>query len=471
MAMINTRGPRIRAGALSGCLFALLAFGTDARAQDDLPADDTDLTETDETAPPSDEAEPEDATSADSPPPEAAATGGFASVERLSGEAYPSSPVRGIAGGSLYYNMHGLQWPYLPARGAAPEVRLGFSGFAWVDTSYQDVDSGLPETDPSLKAWRQQSRMVVRASPTYSRPDGWFVQGQGQMVMIGAAPTRTDQFIVADDLYVRIGKWKTFDVTAGRIQGWEVYHLGMGLDLNTVERDGARTDNNRPVDLYMLTHFWDYPNGPGRIAAHYYPTDYLRFELMGEVGGAGLNVLALRPVAILDLGVVKVKAGAEYGEQTPREQAADRKDKNERRGFGGSVQTVLEPYLEAGVSVAHSLVDVYNFQGVLDAGGSSTTTSYGGFVNVQAVDGLIFGAGANYTEEHNLKVDVTGTLNDERSHLQVFGAAQYFIWDQFLIKAVVAYANAHWNPLSDPPPIAEFRHKMTSGRLRLMYRY
>jgi hypothetical protein len=85
--------------------------------------------------------------------------------------------------------------------------------------------------------------------------------------------------------------------------------------------------------------------------------------------------------------------------------------------------------------------------------------------------GLIFGAGANHAQEQNLEVDVTGTLNDERSHLQVFGAAQYFIWDQFLIKAVVAYANAHWNPLGDPPPIAEFRHEMTSGRLRLMYRY
>jgi hypothetical protein len=390
-------------------------------------------------------------------------------LERLRGTAYPEPRVRGIAGGSLWLTMQGHQWPYMPRRAGDPDTRIGFSGSAWVDTSYQKVDSGLPETDPSIKEWRQQSRLVLRATPTYDVENGYFVQGQGELVLVGAAPTRTEDLIVADDLYVRTGKWNVFDVTVGRFQGWELYHLGMGLDLNTVERNGARTEFNRPVDLYGLTYLWDRPNGPGRIAAHYYATDYLRFELLGQVGSSALNVLGARPVGILDIGVLKVKLGAEYMRETPRQQAADRKDKVLSRGVAGALQVVIDPVLEAGVSLAHSLVDTYNVQGNLDAARSTTTTSYGAFANLRVAGSLIVGGGANYTHEHNLKLDVTGKLNDVRTHLQVFGAAQYLLWDQLFIKGVLAYANADFDPQSNPPPVAEFRNEMLSGRLRLMY--
>jgi hypothetical protein len=295
------------------------------------------------------------------------------------------------------------------------------------------------------------------------------VQGQGELVLTGAAPTNAQDFLVADDLYVRTGKWNVFDITAGRFQGWEIYHLGMGLDLNTVERDGARTEGNRPVDLYGLTYFWDRPNGPGRLAAHFYPTDYLRFEILGQIGSSALNSLGIRPVGILDLGVVKVKVGAEYGKETPRQQADNRKESVQRSGVGGTVQTVLNPFLEAGVAVARGLIDTYNAQGVLDAGRSTTTTSYGGFANVRVVESLLLGGGANFTKETNLKVDTTGTKNDIKSHLQVFGAAQYTLWDQLYIKGVVAYADALFDPESDPPPIAKFNNTSLSGRLRFMY--
>jgi hypothetical protein len=150
-------------------------------------------------------------------------------------------------------------------------------------------------------------------------------------------------------------------------------------------------------------------------------------------------------------------------------QADNRKESVRRSGVAGTLQTVLDPYLEAGVAVAYATTDSYNAQGILDAGRSTTTTSYGGFANVRVMDDLLLGAGANYTKETNLKVDVTGRLNDIKTHLQPFGAAQYAIWSELYIKLVVAYANAHFNPESDPPPIAEFRNKSLSGRLRLLY--
>jgi hypothetical protein len=388
-------------------------------------------------------------------------------LERLAGEAYPEPHVRGIHGGSLWLTMHGLQWPYMPAPDES--VSIGFSGSAWVDTSYGKIDSGLPDTDPSIKEWRQQSRFVLRITPTFNYKENWFLQTQGELVLTGAAPTRAEDFLVADDLYVRVGKWQRFDLTAGRFQGWEIYHLGMGLDLNTVERDGARTVNNRPVDLYGVTYFWDRPNGPGRLALHYYASDALRFELLGQIGASSLNVLGVRPVGIFDIGLLKVKLGAEYGEETPREQSADRKDRIKRRGVGGTVQVVVDPIFEAGVALAHTLVDTWNAQGELDAGRSITGTSYGVFANVRPVERFILGAGLNYAKEHNLKLDPTLRLNDQKSHLLAFGAAQFAVWDQLFLKGVLAYANAHFNPESDPPPITEFRNKSLSFRLRLMY--
>jgi hypothetical protein len=365
--------------------------------------------------------------------------------------------------------MQGLQWPYMP--GAAGTTNIGFSGQVWVDTSYRKVDSGVPDTDPSVHEWKQQSRLVLRSTPTYNAADDWFVQGQGEFVLTGASAPDPADFVVADDLYLRFGRWNRFDITAGRFQGWEIYHLGMGLDLNTVERDGARTDGNLPVGLYGVTYYWDRANGPGRIAAHYYATESLRFELMGQVGSSatGLNALGVRPVAILDLGAFKAKLGAEYGKDNPRQQTDNRKDKVKRSGVGGTVQTVLGPWLEAGLAAAYGNIDSYNAQGVLDAGRSTTTYSYGGFANVRVAASLLVGGGLDNTHENNLKVDVTGRLHDIRTHLQAFGAVQYALWDQLYIKAVVAYANAHVDPESDPPPIAEFHNKALSGRLRFQY--
>jgi hypothetical protein len=447
-----------------GCILLSLLVSGSVFAQDD---------ESDPAAAAGDESEAQDAEepgqTPEQPGPVETETRTEVEVERLPGSAYPEPHVRGLHGGSLWLQMHGLQWPYMPRRGAGDSVSLGFSGSVWVDTSYRSVTSGLPDTDPSIKEWQQQSRFVLRSTPTFNTADDWFVQGQGELVLNGASPPPGAGFLVADDVYVRAGKWNQFDLTAGRFQGWEIYHLGMGLDLNTVERFGARTDGNAPVDIYGVTFLWDRIDGPGRLALHYYPTDTLRFELLGQIGSSALNSLGVRPVGILDIGVLKVKVGAEYRYEYPRQESADRKDKIESRGVGGTVQVVLDPYFEAGVAIAHALVDTYNVQGILDAGRSTTTTSYGVFANARPFERFLVGVGANHTKENNLKTDPTGELNDVRTHLQVFGAVQYAFWDQLFVKGVLAYANALDKPESDPPPITEFTNKMVSFRLRLMY--
>lgn len=394
-------------------------------------------------------------------------------VERLPASAYLEPKTRGLRGGSLWLTMHGYQFPYLPALPGKSGLRIGLSGSGWVDTSYRQVDSGLAAQtgDANLHDWRQQGRFVGRITPTYSTHDGWFAQAQGELVLNSASDTTVAMHAEnTDDLFVRLGKWRLADITAGRFQGWEIYHFGMGLDLNTLERDGARTDRSQPPGIYGVTHLWDRMDGPGKLAAHFYPTDYLRFELLGVVGSYSNNQIGIRPVGIFDLGWVKLKLGGEYEKQTPRAQSPNFKGKIENRGFGGSLQFVIDPYVEFGINAAQGLTDNYANSGVLDAGLSETRTSLGGFANGRIYGPLLVGAGVNSTRRNNLKENATTGENDVSTHLQAFGAVQYTLFDSFYIKMVVAYADAHYDMLSDDAAMRQnYHNKALSGRLRLMY--
>jgi hypothetical protein len=394
-------------------------------------------------------------------------------VEQLPSSAYPEPRTRGLRGGSLWLTMHGYQFPYLPAVAGVSGLRIDISGSGWVDTSYRKVDSGLAaETgDANLHDWRQQGRFVGRLTSTYSTRGGWFAQAQGELVLNGASDTTVAMHAEnTDDLFVRVGKWDWADLTAGRFQGWEIYHFGMGLDLNTLERDGARTDRNQPPGIYGVTYLWDRMDGPGKAAVHVYPTDYLRFELLGVVGSSLNNQLGVRPVGILDVGWVKLKLGAEYEKQTPRAQSPNFQGRVENRGIGGALQFVIDPYVEFGVNAAEGLTDNYNNSGVLDAGLSETRGSLGAFVNGRVYGPLLVGAGVNGTRRNNLKQNATTGEHDVSTHLQTFGAIQYALFDRFYVKAVAAYADAHFNMLSDAAAQRQnYHNKALSGRLRLMY--
>lgn len=397
-------------------------------------------------------------------------------VRMLGPYSMPENRVRGITGGSLWLTTQGLQWPYQPKQPGGPSVALGISGSVWVDTAYARIESGSPESDPSLKRWTNQGRGVLRATPAYSTNDDWFVQGQLEYVANGDQILASGNNVGAiDDLFVRVGKWGQFDITVGRFQGWEVYHYGMGLDLNTLERRGAEGRNapKKPPQIYGLDYFWDRANyGAGKYAIHYYPTDYLRFEVLGQIGttSGGSNQFGLRPVGILDLGLVKVKAGFELGSAAPQQDGAD--DKSDRNGAGGSVQLVLDPHLEAGVNGAVGYVDSTNVNGQLDEAGSTTTTSLGGFANGR-VGPVILGAGVNYTTFHTLaKNGTAGSPNfgrhDEHSHLQAFFAVQYGVWDRLFVKFVAARAVYDFEDFIQDPP-HPLTYKLWGGRLRVMY--
>jgi hypothetical protein len=362
----------------------------------------------------------------------------------------------------------------MPATAKGSRFVLGISGWGWVDTAYEKF---LPwGTNPGIdqnriEYWKQQARLVLRGTPTYSLDDGWFVQGQVELVATeDQTISRSDTGGAdTDDLWLRIGRWNSWDFTIGRYEGWEVFHLGMGLDQNTFERKGAYGDGDKynPA-FYGVTDNQFRPAGAaGNAAIHYYPTSFLRFELLSTIGSLGSSpVVSTRPVAILDLGWVKLKAATEYQRLTAQ-QADDRTHKTSK-GIGGAIQFVFLPHIEFGLNAAQGTIWSIAADGNLDTKGSLTRTSLGGFANISngnARHPLMFGVGSVYTHYVDQNdAHSTGTV-DDYWQVQNFAAVQYIVLDQLYVKLVGGYARGHWDtaePLS-------YNDEMYSLRLRCSF--
>ena len=330
-------------------------------------------------APPS----PIEAAASASPPPAAPASegGGPGPVERLPPSAYPEEYTRGLYGGSLWMTFHGAQWPYYARTG------IGISGYGWIDESYQRLKIGEPSSTFShSQDFLQQGRILLRVTPTYSDGD-FFVQAQAEIVANkDQSQTQPQPGIVdADDVWVRIGKWRQWDLMLGRFEAFEIYHRGMGLDVNTQERLGAFDANSSPPDIYGATFLFDRPGRAGNVAFHLYPRKYLRFELLGQYGGLGqYNEVGGRPAVIYDIGWLKLKAAAEYQWLT----AKPDRDQGEQRnwGFAASAQLVFAPFVEGGVNYGFADMTFFDQNGNRDSTKTAITSSIGVFANARVVD-------------------------------------------------------------------------------------
>ncbi len=379
-------------------------------------------------------------------------------IRHLSEEAYPTYIIRGLHSGSLARTFHGLQWPYMPNSG------IGISGSVWIDTGYEKIDRDEDPNQPNTKYILQEGRFVLRVTPTYSRKR-WFIQGQAEFVANKDQTVVQPQVADTDDLWVRIGMWNIWDLQVGRFEAWELLHLGMGLDLNTLERRGAFDTSGLVVpDIYGVTATYYRPSGLGNVAAHIYPTKFFRTELLGQVGNqGGMNTGAFRGAGILDFGFIKLKGGGEYKRQTSQNDGPEKRDE---RGVGGSVQFVIDPYVEFGTGGGWSIVDYMDSRGNVSETGSYNTWSYGGFVNVRIIENLLFGMGSYFTKKWDIHEDENGDVGEFR-HLQTFAALQYLLFDRLYIKAVGAWAMGNFDPsFSQNEPYSNY---MISGRLRLQY--
>ncbi len=414
------------------------------------------------------------------PPPEPAAEATPVTeigLQRLPGSAYPEPQTRGLKYGSLWLTFHGLQWPYLPANPGRDRFVVGISGWGWLDTSYEKFGPWGPNPNLEngrIEYWKQQGRMLLRVTPTYSFDD-WFVQGQVELVGtedqtvsrsdVGAADT--------DDLWLRVGQWNKWDFMVGRFEGWEVFHLGMGLDQNTFERQGASGPGEAayPIGFYGLTDNQFRPQGAaGNLAFHYYPFRFLRFELLGMAGTFSNGpAVATRPVAILDFGWLKLKGGVEWQHITGQT-ASDETDVTSK-GVGGAIQFVFEPHIEFGLNAAQGTVESTDSMGRRSLLGSLTRTSYGGFMNLSNGSDrhpLLFGIGGLFSRHVDQNAVAIPGVVDNYWLWQSFAAIQYVAFQQLYIKLVGGYSRGHWFTASSNPPL-EFDDEVYSVRLRFSF--
>lgn len=402
-----------------------------------------------------------------------------AGVESLPDWAYPEPVTRGLPYGSLWLTFHGLQWPYLRPAAGDPRFVLAVSGWGWVDNAIEKFGPWGEHPDregAKLEYWKQQARLLLRITPTYSLGDDWFVQAQAELVATGDQTIGRSDVGGADtdDLYLRMGKWDRWDFMVGRYEGWEVFHLGMGLDQNTFERQGAvgREASEYGIAFYGLTDNQFRPQGAaGNLALHYYPSSKLRFELLGMSGSLSGPTVGTRPVGILDLGWLKLKAGTEYRRETG--QLPSVMTRITRKGVAGSIQLVFLPQVEFGLNAAQGSVWHVDSSGRPDYKKSMTRTSFGGFATVSngsVRHPMLLGVGAVYTHTEDQNDVVNPGVVDKYWLLQSYAAVQYVATPQLHIKLVAGYSRGHWFSADSDPPIA-FDDDMVSLRLRFAFYY
>jgi hypothetical protein len=402
-------------------------------------------------------------------------------LEILPGSAYPESPTRGLKYGSMWLTFHGQQWPYMPLIEGEPATRIGLSGYIWNDLSYMHIVPGkeVQSKVGRQNRWTTETRGMLRVTPTYNLKGGWFVQGESEFVVHGDLTLAANPNLAStDDLYVRIGKWKVFDVTVGRFQGWEIAnHYGMGLDQNTLERQGAyilgSSAVQKPTDGYGLTYFWDRQDFYlGGYALHVYPTKFLRAEILSHIGEGNAtstpHQLDVRPSAIFDIGFVKVKAGWEYGKAIPMDENGN--TRNTKNGYGFAAQFVIDPWVEFGGSFARGFEENLTKDSLPDLPNSNTVQTFGGFINGSpGLKQLTLGLGAFQQSWEDMRYDTTPGRHygkvDTNDQFLMFGAVQYVLWDKVFFKFVLSHASnhvEHWNQ-------GVYSNNSMGGRLRVMY--
>jgi hypothetical protein len=411
-----------------------------------------------------------------SAPPAAAATIAPGIVEQLPASAYPQPFTRGLYGGPLWLDMQGLQWPYLPHTG------IGISGSGWFDGNARMIRAGNINIPPRTYELLDQGRFVLRVTPTYVK-DTWFVQVQAEIVAntnqynFQGTGGAIDGVVSADDVWLRTGTLQTWDVTVGRFQAFDVYPLGMGLDLNTYERLGAYdpVSSGQPngpgavAPIYAADFMLYRPNlsHVGNAALHLYPFPFLRLEALGQFGNDGsLNYAGGRPAAIFDKGWLKLRAALEY--QYAWNIDSDPKYLNTQKNRGGAVsaQVVLAPFVEAGVNFGYADIDVTDAaKNGADLGASGNRLSVGGFLDWAPLPvrlpNLLLGGGVNYATFHDKQMEQQRSTNRQQ-----YVAVQYLFYKQLYLKVVGGYARSHFENQATKPP---YDDDMFSLRVRLMY--
>ncbi len=401
--------------------------------------------------------------------------------------------LMGLPFGSVGFNPHGLQMDYR-------STGLVISGDTWIDTGYRSFESQPTVTGVDEKKFLQEGRFNLRMTPTFTFDEHWFIQAQAE-ILAHAQEIPGRQLIDTDDAWIRIGYWDLFDFQVGRFEAWEVYHKGLGLERDTLEDLGATppegSDPVPNVDIYEVNFMMYRQDEPGQVAVHFYPMDWLRFEVAGLIGVRNNDEkLGLRPAAILDFGFLKLKAAGEFVDTKDPSVGEDLK-REQRAGVGGGIIGILNGIVEGGVSGAVAKTSVRNQLGDILRDASYDGLSLGGFMNARfewispALAGTMLGLGVNYSDQSNEDCGLRPLRNDQGNlidamgnvlpagaeafmedvcgfydHTQMYGALQQTVFRQANIKFVAGMAEANFLFGPDSSIGADASRRAYFGRIR-----
>ena len=346
-------------------------------------------------------------------------------VERLPSSAYPEPVIRGLYGSSLWLDMQGHQWPYYP------RIGVGVSGYGWVDTDYKRTRIGdVGQSDHTTKLFGQ-GRFALRVTPTYSN-GSWFVQAQAELIANLDQLDPQPQVADTDDLWVRTGVWKSWDVTVGRFEG--VLRLPPGHGPGPQHRRAHRRLRQPRPRLGPAAVSRELPLLPAPGPAEHGAAPLFRAapprraaRPVGQQTTPSTRWAAARRSSTTSAGSSSASR-AEYQWLFAQDPAPTSHNESRNRGVAGSMQFVFAPWVEFGPNIGRAVTDVFtnalqpDGSFALDTSKSGDIWSYGGFLNFRPFGDMLIGAGGNFASFANLHVNANGQ-HDQATNTQYFLAA------------------------------------------------
>jgi len=348
------------------------------------------------------------------------------------------------------------------------------SGYVWVDTGYESLKRGNT-VDANQKTVLSEGRGLLRFTPTYSsgkllRPGTGGAGREPKSSRCRSSP-RSSTWTTSG--FVQ-GRWKSWDVQLGRFEAFEVYHFGMGLDINTLERNGATGDQDavstRRVRARRERQYRVPPERRPNLAIHAYPTDFLRVEMLGQLGldqAATFDTVGARPAVVFGCRLAEDQGGGATCE------SSSRRARRPRRAYSSEAAPAPfsswpTPTWKAASTSPYGLVDYYAAtnstdpnasRGDFDTARSVKDLDTGGFANVRVIDGL------SRRRRRQLRPGDGSASRVVHPPADVRARSSNLLLKQLYIKVVGAYAKGHLAPGNT----AAWNNTMTSARLRLTF--
>jgi hypothetical protein len=404
------------------------------------------------------------ASAAETPP------GSDSTVTSATTDASEATPTQGL-----------LSWQRVGLNG---NLRLDLHGSAAVDLGFDKYtfpDNAAVQPNTPDEVYDLRGRFVLGVDLDYEFAPKYFLHGRGQFVAWVREVAGTYQGN-ADDVYVQAGQRDVWDIMLGRFLTWRVFRKGLGFDLYTLEDQGPLNNMHVSDTAAYAPHIYEvstmfFRGTQGRAAFHLYPTPWSGIEIVGEYGKPDIyNSVGGRIAGNITYGPMSVSAAAEakrskLAVEVPGCSMCGVKNDS---GYGGGA--VLDfRVIEIGANVALARTTSFlndGTTGAEDPTQSSTTTSFGGYLEVDP-GSLLFkrrlalGAGWDRSEF---------TFRDDRflQHTQEAAYIAYpLVFNDGMIKVVVSRADYIIDtPIVGMPGfLTENQNRLFSVRVRTSFRF